>query len=170
MLQADGVHPSWTLWPQQSSQHCYHRCVCNFHRHQSRWLASIGLHTLRCWWAGLGVLWAEDVQDRLSCIGERVLWMAHPSLLPVRDPANLRLQFYPEHQAVVYLCPVIQGILPPAGGEILRASARCILHQHLVLPCFLGVQSTINPLPYLTGLGDVSGENNMNIKSVSLEE
>ena len=58
---------------------------------------------------------------------------------------------------MIYLSPVIRGIPPPAGGEILIASARCILHQHCVLPRFPGVYYLADPSSDLTGIGDVSG-------------
>ena len=103
------------------------------------------------------VLQAEDAQYRMACIGARVLLLEHPSLLPLRNPANCQYQVSPEHQAVVYLIPVLWSILPPADGYILLASAQCILHQHCVFPPFPGFQSLINPLPYLAGLGDVLG-------------
>ena len=83
--------------------------------------------------------------------------MEHLAVLPIRYPETRQSQFSLEHQDVVYLRPVIRGILPPSGVEILLASARCILHQHLVLPRFKGVRSPINMSPDLTGLGDVSG-------------
>ena len=83
--------------------------------------------------------------------------MEHLAVLPIRYPETRQSQFSLEHQDVVYLRPVIRGILPPSGVEILHASARCILHQHLVLPRFTGVRSPINMSPDLTGLGDVSG-------------
>ena len=85
------------------------------------------------------MLLEEDVQDRLVCLGARVLRMEHSSLLPLRDPKNRRLQFSPEHHAVMYLRPMLRGILSLSGGEILLASARFILHQHRVLPRFPGV-------------------------------
>ena len=39
--------------------------------------------------------------------------MDHPSLLPLCNPPNCRQQFFPEHQSVIYLSPVIQGTPPP---------------------------------------------------------
>ena len=58
---------------------------------------------------------------------------------------------------MVDLFSVLWVITPPTGGEILLASLCCIIHQHLVLPSFPGVQSPINSLADHTGLGDVLG-------------
>ena len=157
VLQTDGIHPSWNLRPRQSSHDCCHCWVCDVHWNHCQWLVSVGLQTARCWWAGLGVLRAEEFQDRLACLGAHVLRLEHPAFLPLRYRVNRRLKFSPEHQAVVYLCPVLRGIHFPSGGEILSTSARCIFHHHLVFPCFSGIQSPINPSPDLTGLSDVSG-------------
>ena len=103
------------------------------------------------------MLLVEDIQDSLACLGALVLRLEHPFLLSLHNPENCQLQFSPEHQAVVYLSLVLRVVSPPAGGEILLASAQCILHQHHLFPIFPGVQSPINPLPDLALLGDMSG-------------
>ena len=41
-----------------------------------------------------------------------------------------------DHQAVEDLRPMLQGVLPSAGGEILRASAHLIFRQHLKFPAY----------------------------------
>ena len=46
---------------------------------------------------------------------------------------------------------MLKGVLPPADGEILCASARHILRQHLKLPRLRGIQTEVNPHPYCAG-------------------
>ena len=58
---------------------------------------------------------------------------------------------------MVYNFPVIRGILPPAGGEILHAFTLRIFHQHIVLPRFPCIQPPVYPLPDIIRFGDVPG-------------
>ena len=56
-----------------------------------------------------------------------------------------------------YLCPVLQGVLPPYGREILRASACCILCQYIKTPRFPGIHTAVNYPEDRTGAGHVPG-------------
>ena len=52
---------------------------------------------------------------------------------------------------------MLWGTPPPAGGEIICASARRILRQHLKLPRLPGIQMTANSPEYCTRAGHVTG-------------
>ena len=58
---------------------------------------------------------------------------------------------------MVNILPLLQGVIPPAGGDILRASARHILHQNLMLYRFPCIQTSVNPQLYLAGFGHILG-------------
>ena len=93
------------------------------------------------------MLRAEEFQDRLACIGSDVTRMEDPALLPVCYTPDILAELFPENKAVEYLRPVLRGVLPPAGGEILCASVHRILRQHLKLSPFPGIQTSFNYLP-----------------------
>ena len=56
------------------------------------------------------------------------------------------------------LLPVLRGVLSPAGAEILRASARCILRRYPKLPRLPGIEAEVNVPPERSGAGHVLGE------------
>ena len=100
---------------------------------------------------------AEDLQQRLACLGTDVPCMEDPVLLLVGDTPDGGEEITPEHQVVEDISLVIRGVLPPDGVEILRVGARYILHQHIKLPRLPSIQEEASSAPDCDGSGHVLG-------------
>ena len=78
-------------------------------------------------------------------------------LILLRYPTHRRPEFPAEHQAMVCLSPIIGGFIPADGGEVLRAGAQCVLHEHCVVSCLPSVQALLDPSAYVLGCRDMAG-------------
>ena len=58
---------------------------------------------------------------------------------------------------MVGLRPMLCGFIPADGGEVLRARAQCVLHEHCVLSLLLSVQALLDPTAYVPVFCDVAG-------------
>ena len=73
MLKAYLIHPSWSCWYRKLSRDSSQFRIGDVHWHHCRWFASVCLQYVHCQRAGLGVLWVENIQYRMSCLRARVL-------------------------------------------------------------------------------------------------
>ena len=79
------------------------------------------------------------------------------------DPVDLytvphRLpEFSAEHQAIKCLSPVLRGLFPEDGGEVLGTGPQCVLHEHCVMLRLPRVQALFYPSPYVPGCCDMAG-------------
>ena len=86
----------------------------------------------------------ENIQHRFACFGADLPWLRNPALFSVGDPPDGGSELTPEHQALEDISPVLHGVLPPIGGEILITGLRHILCQHLKLPSLPIIQVAVN--------------------------
>ena len=70
---------------------------------------------------------AQNLYHHLPNFGAVLLRMQHAPRLPLCYPLHLCMQLPSENHYVINICPVLLGILSSGGGEVLRASAHCIL-------------------------------------------
>ena len=100
---------------------------------------------------------AQHLHHTLTCICAFVPLQQDPPLLPLRYPPHRRPEFPAEHQAMVCLIPMLRGFLPLDGGEVLHVGAKCVLHDHCVLPRLPIVQSLLDPSVDVLGCGEMAG-------------
>ena len=116
VLEAERVFPSWSCGPQQASCDGCHRLLGDVHQHECQCFSFVGLKSAHCWRSNTRVIWSQDLQDRLACLGADVLRLKYPALLPFRDITDGWKNLALEHQTMVDLLPMLWEVLFHTGG------------------------------------------------------